>query len=263
MHIRRLTHAGIGVVAALSLAVSGCGGAADTDAPATDSSAESGAADNRGDATEAIAAATAKSTEESARLTMSLGTEADGVLMEVVGDVDPAGEKSNIEINMGADGDTVSIVLRQLGTDIYMQLGGTDMDELADVWMKSDTSKLPAGAGFSMMPTGDPAEIIGSVADAEWSTDTEITGTIDMTKSPSADEEMLADLGDAAKAVPFIATLDAEGRLVEMVIDLESVSATSGTITIGYANFGEPVTVEKPDGEIIDMSDDMLDLFDV
>ncbi|MFY1695576.1 hypothetical protein [Solwaraspora sp. WMMA2101] len=261
MRIRRLTTAGIGVVAALSLAVSGCGGTADTGSPSPDSSAES-AADDRSDAKEALAAAVAKNAEGSARLTMSLGTEADGVLMEIVGDLDPASEKSNIEINLGGEGEAMTIVLRQLGADVYMQLGGADMAELADVWMKGDTSKLPENAAFSMMPTGDPAEMVASVAEATWSSDTEITGTIDMTKSAEADAELTAEMGEAAKAVPFTATLDAEGRLVEMVIDAESVSSEAGVITISYANFGEPVAVEVPTGEIIDMSDDMLDIFD-
>ncbi|MFV2021230.1 hypothetical protein [Micromonospora sp. LOL_023] len=253
--------AGTGVVAALLLAVSGCAGAAETGSASPDNSAEAGGADDRGDAAAALAAATAKSVETSARVNMTLGTEADGVLMEVVGDLDPASETFNVEITMGADGETVKIVLRQLGTDVYMQLGGSDMAELADVWMKGDSSKLPENAAFSLMPTGDPAEMMGSTAEAQWSSDTEITGTIDMTKSPDADAEMLAEMGEAAKAVPFTATLDAQGRLVEMVIDVESVSSEAGVITIGYSNLGEPVTVEVPTGEVIDMSDDMLDMF--
>ncbi|WP_326555316.1 hypothetical protein [Micromonospora sp. NBC_01813] len=253
--------AGIGVVAALSLAVSGCAGTAETDSGSPDSSAEAGVADDRGDAKEALAAAAAKNAEESARVNMSLGTEADGVLMEVVGDLDPANETSNIEITMGGDGEVIEIVLRQLGTDVYMQFGGSDMAELADVWMKGDSSKLPENAAFSMMPTGDPADMVGSIAEAQWSSDTEITGTIDMTKSPEADAELLAEMGEAAKAVPFTATLDAQDRLVEMVIDAESVSSEAGLITIGYSNFGEPVSVEVPTGEVIDMSDDMLDMF--
>ncbi|MFY1633868.1 hypothetical protein ACN27F_11405 [Solwaraspora sp. WMMB335] len=269
MRTRRLTTAGLGVVATLALALTGCAGTTTTGSSTSESGAEAGteagAASDQDDAREALTAAAAKLNEDTVRVAMTLAMGADGS-MEATGAMDPANRRGRFEIHVAVDGELMKIEMIMLEQDMYLQLAGDEMAELADVWMHIDRSKLPEGSSFDMMPQDDPAgaeDMVRDLIDIEWTGDDTLAGTIDMTKSPTADPEMIDALGEGADSVPFTATLDDEGRLVEMIIETSSLASEMGDMETRYSGFGEPVDVQAPtDGEIMPLPDAMLGMFD-
>ncbi|MDG4767589.1 hypothetical protein O7632_26365 [Solwaraspora sp. WMMD406] len=273
MRTRRLTTTGLGVVAALTLAVSGSGcgviAGAGTSSPDVQTSPITGKAtaegDVKGDAREALIAATTKLNEDTVQVAMTMAMGANGS-MEATGSLDPVNKRARYEMFMGVGSELMKINMIMLEQDLYMRIAGDEMAEMSDVWLHVDTSKIPDGSAFDMMPDGDPAgaaNMIEGLVDVEWTSDTTMSGTIDMTKSSTADPEMLDALGDRATAVPFTATLDDEGRLVELVVDTASLAPGMGTIEARYSNFGAPVSVEAPtDGEIMPLPDAMLGMLE-
>ena len=79
-------------------------------------------------------------------------------------------------------------------------------------------------------------------------------GTLDMTKRslPAASVVLLQKMGDAAKSVPFAATVRADGYLTSLTVNTPGageVPPTTATST--FSDFGKPVTISKPaDAEV-------------
>jgi hypothetical protein len=118
--------------------------------------------------------------------------------------------------------------------------------------MHMDKSKLGSGSVASGLVSGgkvDAEEFAKGVVSAERVSDTEIKGTLDLTKSaPSvvtADE--LAALGPEAKNVPFTATLDGDGRIAKFVISMPKVADyPAADLTTIFSNYGSEVAIAKP-----------------
>jgi hypothetical protein len=162
----------------------------------------------------------------------------------------------------------MTVDLRKIGTDVYMKFDGAlgaVLGDKADKWMHIDAAKVPEGSPFSM-EANDPrnaAEMLAASAQVQKTGDRTFQGVLDMTKSPTADEESLRALGDKAKAVPFTAKADQQGRLVELVIDLAAIAPSSGKMTTTYSDFGTPVSVQAPPAaEVIEMPKEMLGVVD-
>ena len=58
-------------------------------------------------------------------------------------------------------------------------------------------------------------------------------------------------LGERAAAVPFTATVDAQGRLVRYRIELSGEPGKTSALDLTYADFGLPVSAEKPAAGLI------------
>jgi hypothetical protein len=75
-------------------------------------------------------------------------------------------------------------------------------------------------------------------------------GTLDLTKaasvagsSPPAGIDVTAP---GAKAVPFTATTDAQGRLVGLTMTMAAIAPQAGTLKATFSDFGAPLTVTAP-----------------
>jgi hypothetical protein len=259
MRNRRLAIAGAALVAAIGL--SGCG-------PEQDNASGSGAgpaaaeqAAKPADPAAELAAAATRLSEDSlkVKMTMAAGLNAQGA-------VDKSGEKMDMTMVMGEGDEGMTISMRKLGSDLYMKFDGALGSMLGadgDKWMHIDAAQVPEGSPFSM-ESNDPknaARLIESSAQVQKTGDRSFKGVLDMTKSPTVNDESLKALGAKATAVPFTAKADDQGRLIELVVDVEAIAPTAGAMTTTYSDFGSPVSVEAPPAsEVVEMPKEMLGL---
>jgi hypothetical protein len=174
----------------------------------------------------------------------------------LTGSSDPAKKANSGSMTITAAGQTIKADVIVLGTDVYLKLGlpipGVDPKK----WMYVDGSKT----SLSKLGLGDPDD----PANVKGLTDAFVTvertgagsfkGTIDLTKRkvPSNSAALLQQMGDAAKSVPFEATVGADGYVTSVSKDVPAagqVPATKSKST--FSDFGKPVTITKPaDAEI-------------
>jgi hypothetical protein len=232
MRIRRLTIVGVALATALGL--TGCGPTEDKAAPAAAPVSTAPA-----DASAALGAAAGKLTKESMHVDITL---AGGAAM--TGVADSRARTADMSMSLGtASADKLRII--RIGDDMWMQAGGS-LGALvggSDKWMHLAISEMSSAIG-----SGDPAaaaEMLRTATDVQSVGDHAFKGTIDLTRSTTAQSTIKA-LGDKAKAVPFTARTDAEGRLVEMTVDMSTVASAAGEVTTKYSDFGTPVSVKAP-----------------
>jgi hypothetical protein len=261
MRISRLSTAVLGLVAALTFGAVGC----------ADSGTTNGAADKpaaRPDPTAALASAATKLRETTARIDAEFGP-----ANTMTGALDPPNERGTITMTFPTDAKSIALEMLLIGTDIFLKMGpgGPPLPGVEPgKWMHLDQAKLPANNSFGLKPgefdpTGS-AKFLKAAATAEWADDHTIKGTIDLTKSDGArglTEEHLSEIGPKAKAVPFEATIDDEGRLTRMVLDIPMPAGQpTVTVTVRYSDFGAPVSVaEPPAGEVVEAPETMYGVF--
>src|SRR5215212_5954505 len=137
MRNRRLTIAGVALVAALGLA--GCG----PEEEATGTTANEQATKPADPAAELAAAATKLSTESlKVKMEMAAGLNAEGV-------ANADGTQADMTMTMAMGGEDTKIAMRKVGDDIYVKFDGALGSMLggkSGKWMHADASKLPEGS---------------------------------------------------------------------------------------------------------------------
>jgi hypothetical protein len=236
MNTRRLTTAGIALVAAVSFGLVGCSSSDSTGgAESTPSAAP------QLEPREELRAAAEKLNQDTAKVNFTMtGVTGNGA-------VDPVAKKLQMSMNLGTGGQSMKMDMRVLSTDVYLRMDG--MPNLPDKWLHVDATKLAAGNQLRQMSSGDPVgvnNLLDGVAEVQRAGEHSFQGTLDFTKSPTVDQESLKVLGDKAKSVPFTAKTDEQGRLSELTVDMDSVQAGLGELKATYSDFGAPVNVEKP-----------------
>jgi hypothetical protein len=241
MNTRRLATTGVALVAALSLGVAGCGTNNGTETPAGGASTSASAAAPQDDALNELTAAAQKLNQDTVKMTMAMsGLNASGAM-------DPAAKNAKMTMEMGDAGQTMKMDVLVMGQDFYLNMTG--VPGMSGKWLHLDSSTLPAGSGLDLMPDGDPGganNMVKGVVDVKKAGDNAFTGTIDLTKAATANKQSLAVLGDKAKAVPFSAKTDEQGRLVELTVDMSAVQSGLTPLKTTYSDFGTPVSVQKP-----------------
>jgi hypothetical protein len=128
-----------------------------------------------------------------------------------------------------------------------------------DKWVHLDTSKF-AAARLGIQDLGDPAggyDSLKAATSVQKVGDKHYKGTLDLTKTPAfaANSTLSSTMGDAAKAVPFEATIDDSGRLSSMDTDM-TVKGTDVKQHTTFSDFGTTVTVTKPvPSEVVEAPD--------
>lgn len=236
MNTRRLAATGVALVA-LGLGASGCGTQTGTGTPSASGSASASAAPASSGTSEALnelTAAAFKLNEQSVRVAIESPALKGGGLM------DPKAEKADMTISLGTVGD---LRLLMESNDAWLKVTG--QPNAPKKWLHLDATKLSNGQ-LDLMPEGDPGganKMLKNVVDVQRTGDRAWSGTLDLTRSGDA---AAAALGEKAKAIPFTATADAQGRLTELAIDMSGIQAALGTMKTTYSDFGTPVTVQKP-----------------
>jgi hypothetical protein len=241
MRLRRLTTGGIGLLAAATLSLAGCaadngsGTGTSTGGPATATSAPAASA------TAELTAAAQKLNDD------TVTTEVTSNGLTSSGKIDPKGNKADVTMKVTASTGSADFHVRALGDDVYIQADGLPNVQ-AGKWLHIDAAKA-AGTSFDVIPDGDAAganRFLNTVADVKKDGTGSYSGTLDLTKVPAGGGVSIDTLGDKAKAVPFTATVDDQGRLTSLTIDMSALNAQLGSLKTTYSDFGSPVTVEAP-----------------
>jgi hypothetical protein len=225
----------VGIVAALALAVTACG---------SDNGGGNGGTSSKDPALQ-LASSVEALNEESFKVEVTMGD-----LMTATGAVDGPGRAGRMAMSLGMEGQSLDMEVIFTETDMWMNMG--DLGTLLGAekpWMHLDLSQL-GGDGFMGLKPGETdfagtAKMMKAVTNVERVDDTTIRGEIDVTKVEDTvvDEEMLA----GQTTLSFTATLDDQGRLTQLEVDLPETQGVSvGTLVVRYYDFGQPVDVSPP-----------------
>jgi hypothetical protein len=185
----------------------------------------------------------------------------------IEGAVDPAAPASTAKMSVALDG-TNQLTFESItaGGTFYVKItglpstGGTD---LSKYWMKADPTKITGDLGvLSAKDPVDVSKIVANAASVQSADGTLYTGTVDLTQESLGvmyDADLAKELGDKAKAVPFSASVDAQGYLNSIKVSVPAYgSEPAADTTITLSDFGRPVTATAPTGaQVITMPDAM------
>lgn len=249
MQTRRLAGTGIGLVATVTFGVAGCtqggtpgAGPSPSASSSPDVSASAGIVTN--EAAAALAASTTDLGSTSFKITMTSGT-----ALSMTGLMDPPNRVGSNTLQVRAGGGTVKVQTLLVGEDLYVKLGTGDAK-----WMHLDVARLPEGANVGIRPGQiDPANterLLRATTDVRQIDARNFAGTLDLGRAVGVtgiSQVTINGYGEAARSVPFRASLDEQGRLSTMTVDLPPVAGQPAQpLEIRYSDFGTTVVVNKP-----------------
>jgi hypothetical protein len=130
----------------------------------------------------------------------------------------------------------------------------TGLPELPDNWLRLDPTKVKDPDSMPLAFDGaDPVNatsLLRSAVSANDKGSGRFDGTLDLTRASDAevvDPDGLTALGEAAKAVPFTATVDAGGRLASITVEVPAAGETPAhQFVVTYADYGSAPAVSPP-----------------
>lgn len=133
--------------------------------------------------------------------------------------------------------------------------GLTGLPKLPKKWMLIDPAKIknakdvPLGYDAKTEP-GGAGVVLQGIVDVRQSGAGEFAGTTDLTgqgDSKIVDPEQLAALGERAKALPFEAGIDDQGRLISTVVRIPAAGKHKATkYEVTYSNYGKAPAPAAP-----------------
>lgn len=136
--------------------------------------------------------------------------------------------------------------------------GLTGLPKLPKKWMLLDPAKVktedvPVAYDNETDP-GEAGAVLRAIVDVKQTGAGRFAGTTDLTRkgeSDIVDDARLKALGEQAKAVPFEATVDSQGRLTSTVVKIPAAGkAKASRYVITYAGYGTtPTPAAPPAGE--------------
>jgi hypothetical protein len=152
-----------------------------------------------------------------------------------------------------------------------MVKGLEDMVEMfsGKTWMHVDATKVKDGDDLTL-DLANPdltgaGTLVGSVVTAQGDARS-VTGTLDATKLTDDngpwDSADFTKMGETAKALPYTASLDEQGRLTKLVLDAPKAGdVPAGPWTIEITGYGAQAAQEKPaKGEVKEMPADAYEM---
>jgi hypothetical protein len=223
-------------------------------------------------ATDTLNEAITKTNGQSYKYTVGFGDTVKGD-----GTLDSTGQNSQATttVTVADAGVTVKINSLIVGGDIYVKLdlgpltaAIPGLQGVGNKWLHIDKTKIGNDGLLSQYSPSEgsigASSFVKGVVTAEKVSDTEIKGTIDLTKSAPGvlGKDQIATYGDAGKNVPFTATLDAQGRITKLVLNVPKAGALpAADLTTTYADYGATVTIAKPAAAEVVEAPDMLYTF--
>jgi hypothetical protein len=255
------------VVLVGGLAVAGCTGSStpsstsSTGTPGTAASSAAPASPKDG-----LLNALAPMTKTSYKYTLSSG----GLTGQ--GANDPANKTATLALtgtatNSQQQGGSITVNALAIGTDLWLKLdfgsANSTLKISTDKWFHIDATKLGANPTLPVDPNGgaNTAALLKNAVDVKQTDGTHYSGTVDLTGGSSSTPLGQPDidrLGQKAKAVPFTATVDSQGRLTEVKLDFPAVDPQIPAVTSTYSDYGTTVTATKPDPAQVQEAPDTL-----
>jgi hypothetical protein len=245
--MRRRLAVTVAVLASLTLVASGC---TTTTGSATPSASAK-------PATQILTDAVAKTKGQSFTYALAYGTQITG---DGAQDVAAGNGSRNVTFADPASGLMVKANLVLVSGTLYakLDLGAAaalvpGLAGLGSNYLTLDMKKMnPSGLSAGLIPTADtitPDTYLGGVVKAESVSPTQVKGTTDLSKSapkliPAAS---IAKLDATVKVVPFVVTLDDQGRITKIVLTLPKIETLpAADMTISYGGYGSTVQIAAP-----------------
>lgn len=271
MNTRRWAIAGTALAVSLSLAVAGCGGS--DDANETPSGTPSAAA-IPDDPKEALAKSLAGIEKGNFTFTSA---NAESTLNGVVHAPSKSG---SVELKSKPGTDQMAVNIMAIGAEKWMKYDfGPELNEAmklpADKWQHIDPKKItnPEALKDRLIDFSDPSNydpngasaILKALVTAERQDEGKYAGTVDLSQVEDAgpvDKTLVTALGETAKAIAFTASIDAQGLLTQLVLDIPAAGeVTAHKIELNYADYGSATQPKQPPaGEVIEAQDNLYKL---
>lgn len=238
------------LLAGLALAVAGCAGQAP---PAAD------------DPSLVLAGSTRTLAEESFQFELTAGE-----LMSATGAVDPAADAGTVTVTVGYGGAAMDFETVVVGSDMWTNLG--ELGGLLGVegqWLHIDQRRL-GGDGFAgvepeQLDLVGAAELLKRLDTVERVDEDTFQGEIELAPGQSTGlaDRLLAELGVESLTCEFVATVDDQDRLTDLVVDLPRTEGfPAQRLELRYFGFGAPVAVSPPPaGQVTPLPETFYDMF--
>ena len=156
-----------------------------------------------------------------------------------------------------ADGVSMKIDFMRVDDDAYAKLDlgalNSRLGIQSDKYLHLDLSTLASTADLPLNLTGAPIDLGGLFTGLNNNVKTTdgktYNGTVDLTKATGGiapDADVLRNLGDKAKSVPFTVRLDDQGRLTYLKIDGSSIDPQLA-FEVAVTGYGTATTITEPD----------------
>lgn len=236
---------GVGALLAICVAAGGCGGDSGRTTDGTPSVAGSSAA--AAAPRDVLQASIPDKSSAAFQFKIDTGD------MPITGVVDPARRSYLFEARQADRELDFTMSLKVLVVDnrswLKVAFSGADavrLPKLPKAWMVLDAAKLKEPdfpARFDgEVDMGNAAVIVSSIVDVRQTAPGRFAGRIDLTREPEAEfaeAKVITALGEQAKAVPFTAAVDAQGRLTSAVITIPAVGKAKATrYAVTYGGYG-------------------------
>jgi hypothetical protein len=265
--VRALTVLSVTVVVLLA---AGCG-SDDRKRPSKDSQAQASASASAAAASSSAAAvatgdlnsAVQELAATSYRYTMKAGDASGG------GSVDPAAKQSSLTITVAAEGEQFKTEVLILGSELYARISGLPLPGVdGRRWLRIDRNRIKSFAALGISDIDDPTGVktlAKTIATIQKTGDRSYKGTLDLSKGSAAfglDEAAVRQLGEQARAVPFEATVNAQGKLATWKMTIPAHGAEKAiTFELAYTDHGGRFDLKKPAaGEVANPPDAVYEM---
>lgn len=251
----------VAVAAVLGVAAAGCDGSNNQPSPggSTPASATPQAKEAKAVLTETI-----PHFEQEAFAFTMLALDPDTGEVKGSGGSDPQAENRDVTLVQSQGGQKITLRYTIIGTKRFLTLAGVPGIP-GGKWMRIDASKIGPNAdrGLSELDLpGNAAKVFNAVVDAEDAGGGRYTGTIDLTRareSMIATDDDLTRLADRAKAVPFEATVDDQGRLTRVTL---TPDPGKDSFEMTFTDWGKPRSpTEPPADEVTEAPSFVYEIF--
>ena len=198
-----------------------------------------------------LTAAAAKTKGQSYQFVVAYGSTLTG---EGVATGDGAATSMKITFADAASGVVLKVDALVLKTGAYAKIdlgpaGAAMLGISPTTWIHIDPAKAPGAVRLGVAPGKDifgPDTYLSAIQSATVDNPTQVSGVIDLAKTQLPGVSG-ATLPAAQKALPFVATLDGQGRISKIVVKIPAVgSVPAADLTTTYSNWGTKVDATVP-----------------
>jgi hypothetical protein len=173
------------------------------------------------------------------------------------GAIDPAADRLTATVSVTSRGATLKIETLGADGEYFVRLAGLP-SPLFDpaAWYRIDTARIRSPGALGISANKDPTGVralAAAVVTVRPDGEHGYQGTVDLTRVTNwgpVNVPQIAALGEAAKATPYRASVDPNGRLTAIAVTVPSApgagSAAPNTVAATYRDFGSTVSVVSP-----------------
>jgi hypothetical protein len=181
--------------------------------------------------------------------------------MSGTGRVDAKAKAAVVELGGKVQGQSIALAYTVISPDVWFKADlGTAANKQLGInktkWMHLDPAKVEDKTQLPIDTAGNPAVgtagMLQGAAEVKQSDATHFSGVVDVTAADSLvapDADLLKKVGDKAKAVPFTATVDEQGRHTALKLDGAAIDPGL-TVDLVFSGFDAVKAITKPAGAV-------------